>query len=94
MILCLHSITMQPIIKLQHQIIRGKTCQFLTELQALLKKHDATIGFEAETIEGQGSMVTVDIDGEQFEVEVESPDSFDLDSSMMDEALKHLVVFE
>ena len=75
---------MKPSVQFERQFISPSISQFLVELQALLEKHRTTISFEAETLYNQGSLLTILNDSqEKAEIEVASPQSFDLDAKSL-----------
>jgi hypothetical protein len=77
------------------QFISKRISNFTQELHDLLKKYDATLEFEGESIEGQGAMLTINMGEDlvdRIEIEVESPDSFDLDSDILEVALNQATV--
>ena len=83
---------MTPRINFEGKFISPELSSFLVDLSMLLDKHGVEMSFEAETIKGQGSLMTIRCGEETAEIEVESPDAFDLDPEMINHLFKTLVV--
>lgn len=77
----------------EEQFISADMSSLVQELTDLLHRHCATIEFEAETVNGQGSMITLKKQGEVMSITVESPYAVDVDADLLGQSLKQVMIF-